>query len=406
MVNRGLAFTLLSAFAFSMLGVATQIAYGAGATVGTLLTGRFLVSASLLWGLVALLRVRRPSARQVLTGLALGAGYAVHARLYSEALARLDAGVVDLLLFTYPAIVTLAVVALRRERLTRKRGLALVAATTGTTLVLAGGLGRLDPVGVGIAFAAAVAYSAYILVSAGQLRQTDPFVLAALVTTGAGVVLIGGSAAQGDISFGLGASRLAAVAAVGVIAVAGMATFLAGIERLGPARASIVSAVQPGLTPVLGLAVFSDRLGPAQILGAGLVIGAVAVLEAGRSELAWLPWLERRRLLRAAQRIEIAAGERVVRQGAHADAFYVIERGRADVRVDGLRVRELGPGEFFGELALVTGKPRTESVVASTALRVRVLGAREFERALHTLPAFGRAVARATEPARLASQPG
>ena len=396
MFNRGLLFICTSAVGFSALGILTQLTYSTGASIGTSLTGRFVVAAALLWGLVAALRVRRPSRRQVVAGLALGVGYAVHAQLFAEALARLDAGVVDLLMFTYPAIVMVGAVALRRDTWSRRRGFALAVATAGVGLVLAGGLGSLDAVGVLFGLGAALAYSVYILAGAGQLKQTDPLALTALVNTGAGVTLIGGAAAQSDISFRLGAPGFVAVSSVGVVSVAAMTLFLAGVGTLGPARASIVSAIQPGITPVLGLAVFGDRLGAAQILGVGLVIAAVMILEAVRSELDWLPHLERWRLILRARRRRVAAGELLVRQGRRRRPVLPDRGGTLRSPVRRPPRRQLGPGDFFGEIALVEGSRRTADVVAATAMRLRVVGRRDFHAAMRTLPTLSSAVRRAS----------
>ena len=115
----------------------------------------------------------------MVVGLLLGVGYSAHALLYSSSLARLDPGVVDMLIFTYPALVTVGAVLLRLERWSGRRALALASASAGTMLVLVAGLGRIDSLGAGLAVVAAVAYAAYILTSAGQLRRTDSLVLTA-----------------------------------------------------------------------------------------------------------------------------------------------------------------------------------------------------------------------------------
>ena len=151
----GLGLTLASAVLLSGLGVTTQLAFDAGASVGTLLSGRFLVAAAILWPVVWLLRRGRPSWRQIVAGLLLGVGYSAHAWLFSMSLARLDAGLVDLLLFTYPALVMLGAVALHRDRWSSRRALALGAASAGTALVLVGGLGSIDALGAGLAFGSA-----------------------------------------------------------------------------------------------------------------------------------------------------------------------------------------------------------------------------------------------------------
>jgi drug/metabolite transporter (DMT)-like permease len=402
----GLTLTLASAVFLSGLGITTQLAYDAGASVGTLLSGRFVVAAALLWPLVWIMCRRRPARRQVVAGLLLGAGYSAHAWLFSASLARLDAGVVDLLLFTYPALVMLGAVALRRERWNGRRAVALGAATAGTALVLVGGLHSINPLGAALALGSAVAYAGYILASAGQLERTDPLLLIALVTTGAAITLTAGGAAQSDISLDAGAPAFAFIALVALVATAGMTTFIGGIHRLGPSRASIVSAVQPALTPALGFVVFADRLAPEQVLGGALVIAAVVVMETrgAGARLAWLPRGERRRLARVAGTVELPAGSGVVRQGAPADAFFVIERGRASVARDDRPLAELGAGDFFGELALLRGGARTASVVAATDLRVRVIPGSEFRDALRRLPTLASSV-RAAAADRLVSAP-
>jgi drug/metabolite transporter (DMT)-like permease len=301
-VLAGLAYTLASAVFMSGLGVTTQLAFDAGASVGTLLSGRFLVAAAVLWPLVLLIAPGRLSRRQVAAGLLIGAGYSAHAWLFSASLARLDAGLVDLLLFTYPALVMLGAVALRRERWSARGAIALGTAMAGTSLVLAGGVGTIDALGVGLALGSSVAYAAYILISAGQVERTDPFLLTALVTTGAAVTLTAAGLVRGDVAVDADPSLLGSIALVGLVAVAGMSTFVAGIGRLGASRASIVSAVQPALTPLVGFAVFADRLGPPQVIGGVLVVAGVVILEArgtASSLFSWLPRLERRRRRKA-----------------------------------------------------------------------------------------------------------
>ena len=408
-VALGIGFTLASALCLSWLGVTTQLAYASGATVGTVLSGRFLIAAAVLWPLVWFVRSRRPARRQVVGGLLLGIGYSAHALLYSSSLARLDPGIVDLLIFTYPAIVTLGAVMLRRERWSGRRALALAAASAGTMLVLVGGLGRIDPLGAALAIGAAVAYSAYILLSTGQLERTDPLVLTALVTTGAAATLTVGGLARRDVSLDVDLSVLAHVALVGLVAVAGMTTFVAGIGRLGPSRASIISAVQPALTPVVGFAVFADRLGRAQMLGGALVIAGIVILEArglrrgSRSHLAWLPRSERRRMRRIGA-VDVPAGLDILREGDPAREFFLIERGRATVTRDGRRVAGLGPGDFFGEIALLRGGRRTASVVAASDMRVRVVPRHEFGRTMRALPTLARVV-ESVIPQRLQALP-
>jgi hypothetical protein len=173
-----------------------------------------------------------------------------------------------------------------------------------------------------------------------------------------------------------------------------MLTFIGGVARLGAARASIVSALQPALTPLVAFAVFANRLGLGQAAGGVLVIASVVVLEAERNPPLWLADLPRRErwLIRMARRLDLPSGSQIIRQGAPAAAFYLIERGRVTVTRDGRRVADLGPGDFFGEVALMQDTARTASVAAATDVRVRFVPRHRFPRAMRMLPTLASAV--------------
>ena len=127
--------------------------------------------------------------RTLLAALALGAvGYAMQAGLYFAALARMDASLLSMLLYTFPAMVTAAAIALGRETASRRRDGALLVSSGGLALVLLGaGAGTFDWLGAALGLGAALTYTAYILVSdrvGGELRALP---LSALITTGAAI---------------------------------------------------------------------------------------------------------------------------------------------------------------------------------------------------------------------------
>jgi len=274
---------LFSAACFGAMGVFGKLAYDEGVNVGTLLSIRFILAALLFWLALRPGDLRAMARRDVRIAVGLGAvGYAAQAGLFFSALERIDAGLLALILYTFPAMVTVAAIALGRERVDPRRIVALVLASAGLALVVAGaGAGKLDPLGVALGLASAVVYTTYILVGDGVAGRVPARVLSTLVCTGAAITLVGGSAALGELHPGdvtlAGWGWLASLAVVSTVASIGL--FFAGLKRVGPTTASIVSTFEPVVTVVLAFLVFGETLGPVQLLGGALVIGAVLVLQ-------------------------------------------------------------------------------------------------------------------------------
>ena len=76
---------------------------------------------------------------------------------------------------------------------------------------------------------------------------------------------------------------------------------------------------------------------------------------------------------RLADELEVEQGAHLVDEGRFAHEFFVIERGTADVVHDEKVLAQLGPGDFFGEIALVTMGRRTASVVAASPMKLIVI---------------------------------
>jgi CRP-like cAMP-binding protein len=95
---------------------------------------------------------------------------------------------------------------------------------------------------------------------------------------------------------------------------------------------------------------------------------------------------ELKTVARHAETVRLEPGVELTVQGADGDAFYVILDGRASVVRDGEPVNELGPGDWFGELALLDGHPRSATVTSVEDLEVAVLGVRMFRTLLREFP--------------------
>jgi CRP/FNR family transcriptional regulator len=103
---------------------------------------------------------------------------------------------------------------------------------------------------------------------------------------------------------------------------------------------------------------------------------AIAALLADIPLFAGLSDRHLRRIAAVAEDRRYAAGRPIVQQGGRGDAFFVIAEGEAKVTMGGSTraVARLGPGDFFGELAILDGGPRTASVIAATnVLTLRIM---------------------------------
>jgi drug/metabolite transporter (DMT)-like permease len=284
--RRGVALCLLSAVGFGLMAVFAKKAYRDDVSVLTLLSVRFAIAACAFWAIVALRRARGvaspiPGRSVVLTGLALGAiGYAAQSGGYFGALTRIDASLTALLLYVYPALVFVGAVALGRDRVDRRRIVALLLATGGAALVLAGtGTGDLDALGVALGLGAAVAYAVYILVADRVVTRIDPFLISALIATGAAATLWTAGLVSGTLDLHFQAAGWAWIVGLALAStVLPISAFLAGLPKVGPSTASIVSTVEPMVSVAMAMLWFGERLGLVQVAGGALVLAAVVLL--------------------------------------------------------------------------------------------------------------------------------
>jgi CRP/FNR family transcriptional regulator, cyclic AMP receptor protein len=87
-----------------------------------------------------------------------------------------------------------------------------------------------------------------------------------------------------------------------------------------------------------------------------------------------------------ADEIDLREGKELTTQGKSAREFFVLLEGSVDVTKDGQRINQLGDGDFFGEIALVSRSPRTATVTATAPIRALVITDRAFRRLLEGSP--------------------
>jgi CRP-like cAMP-binding protein len=106
---------------------------------------------------------------------------------------------------------------------------------------------------------------------------------------------------------------------------------------------------------------------------------------------------ELKRVAQLADEVEVKAEDHLVDEGRFAHEFFVIEDGTAEVVHNSKTIAELGPGDFFGEIALIKTERRTASVIAKTPMRLVVMFGPNFRSVEADLPAVHEKIMAAIE---------
>lgn len=274
----GVLLIAVSAASFGAMAIFARVAYDGGADVTAVLFLRFALAAPLMAVLLRLRGLRWPRGR-TLAGLAAmgGVGYVGQSLSFFTALTMASAGLVALLLYLYPAIVTLLSTVVLGVPLTPVRAAALTIALVGAALTIGPEVdGR--PLGIALGATAAVVYSVYILVGSRLTPRSGALPSSAVVMAAAAAVYAVVVLVQRPAFPSTRGSWAAVVALALVSTVVAITTFFAGMARLGPADASTLSTLEPVVTLVLAAAVLDERITLVRLAGAAFILAAVVLL--------------------------------------------------------------------------------------------------------------------------------
>ncbi len=212
---------------------------------------RFGISA-LFMILILLLRKEHFPRGQILGQLVgMGAlGYVGQSFLYLTAIKYASSGLVALLLYLYPMFVFILSALVLQEKATAVKVIALILALVGSALTVDPNGGQL--IGALMAIAAALIYSVYIIVGTSVMKHVSPVQSSAIIFASAGAV-------YGVLTFVNGAHLPASnsgwLAMLGMIVfstIIPVVTFLAGLERIGPTNAAMLSTLEPSCHRIAG----------------------------------------------------------------------------------------------------------------------------------------------------------
>jgi len=283
----GILLIAISAASFGTLAIFGRFLYADGMDTFTMLFLRFGISASIMTFILILRKEPFPRGRILALLIGMGAlGYVGQSFSYLSAIKYASAGLVALLLYLYPMFVFILSVIFLREKVTWAKVAALVLALVGTALTVGPAGGQF--LGIFFAIFAAVVYSVYIIVGADVTKHVSAVQSSVVIFASAGTVY-GMLTAVNGAHFPASSSGWWSMAGIVLLAtVIPVVTFLAGLERIGPTNAAMLSTLEPVITVLLAAWLFAERLEPLTMVGGGLILVAVVVLtrsEMGQVEL-------------------------------------------------------------------------------------------------------------------------
>ena len=278
----GILLIAISAASFGTLAIFGRYAYADGMDIFTVLFLRFGTAAAFMIIVLLLRKEHFPSGQILAQLVGMGAlGYVGQSFLYMTAIKYASTGLVALLLYLYPMFVFILSVLVLHEKATTVKVIALILALVGSALTVDPNGGQL--IGALMAIAAALIYSIYIIVGTNVMKHVSAVQSSAIIFASAGMV-------YGVLTFVNGthlpASNSGWLAMLGMIVfstIIAVATFLAGLERIGPTNAAMLSTLEPVVTVLLAAWLFGEILMPIVMVGGGLILVAVILLT--RAEL-------------------------------------------------------------------------------------------------------------------------
>ena len=280
--NHGAWFIVASAAGFASLGILIKSAFAGGANISTILAGRFLIAAFFLLLYLQARRIPFRVSRKTALQLSLmgAAGYGGMSMLYANAIHYLPASLTGMLLYTYPALVTLFALLVGEERINPPKGVALVVCSLGLVLVLGGSFEGARLEGVLSVLGAAVIYSCYILIGNRILKNLDPLVTSLWVCTSAGLAFLLYGFAAGELVFNMTPTGWLSILGIAVFpTLFGVIGFFAGLRLIGATNASIISMLEPLITVLLSALLLGERITVLQGFGGAVLLSGGLILQ-------------------------------------------------------------------------------------------------------------------------------
>lgn len=282
---------LISATGFGTLAIFAKLGYASGLGTEQTLAFRFSLAAVGMWALASALGQQpwRLARRDLVTLGLLGAVvYTGQSLTYFIALRTLPASLVVLIAYIYPSLVVVAGWIFLGRKVSIWHGVALAASFVGVAMLVGGARFQFAWALV-FAIASPAIYTGYILIGERVMRSVPAVGASAVIMSGAAFAFCVLAAFSHELAPPRNVNGWAVAIGIALLpTMLAISLFLAGLPRIGAARAALISTWEPVVTVILAVVLLGDRLSAVQVAGGVLVLLAVVVVQGAHL---WRPGL-------------------------------------------------------------------------------------------------------------------
>lgn len=274
---------IVAASLWGLIGIFTRSLTDAGLSAMQITEVRCSVTAFCIFVILAVFdrKLLRISPKDIWMFLGTGIlSIAMFNVLYFTATTMVTLSMAAVLLYTAPCFVMVMSVIFFKERITRRKVLALIAAFCGCALTagVLGGLGSVNALGIAVGVGSGFGYALYSIFGKVALKRYHPFTITFYTFLVAAVALLPFSDVT-EIASAASSGSATMMLALGVlITLVPYFLYTYGLNRMDAGKAAVIAFVEPMVATVVGFVLFGEELGMAELLGIALILMSVVLL--------------------------------------------------------------------------------------------------------------------------------
>lgn len=279
---KGILYIMLSAISFGIMPILAKLSYRGGANTYTTLFLRFLFAAiMLLYYLKSKGISLKLTKKQLILVLIIGMfGYTLTSGCLFMSYNYISIGMASMILYTYPAIVTLLSYIFYKEKIYSRKILSLIISLIGIYILIDKGSVSFNLKGIILAGIAAVLYSLYVLgASLKEIKTINSYVLTFYISCISATVMFVASITTNNFNMHISFYGIVSILLLSFIStVVALMAFLEGVRIIGPSKASIFSTFEPIVGLILGILILSEPISARIVIGSIMIVTSIVIL--------------------------------------------------------------------------------------------------------------------------------